>query len=316
MPTFFLKSCLFLVSNLLIAVALLNFFSGRHSDLRIPVARTESNIFSIQPGVHYDVVLLGTSRGRVFSRDGNQRVVEEVLGKRVANLSKGGGGGLMPAEVHLRHFFVNGGRAGQVVYLMDPWVFFAPINNEENAFFLRDEPFELDIFLHLLGEGYPLKRLSAYLQMIPDRDWHKVSRYGEPGMAFRTLRQIDKDKQEKAREYYRKSYRGGDFDRYFSYLGKIHDLAAEHGGSLTLIMLPILMDDFPGAEQVDNALREFVHGRKDVSYFNLIGSMQDRRFFYDHMHFNRAGIEAFTRSVLRPALEGKAPVPVGSLESR
>lgn len=316
MRTFFIKTCLFLLCNLMIAAALLFFFSGRHSELRIPVAKTESNIFSIQPGIHYDVVLLGTSRGRVFSRDGNQRVVEEILGKSVANLSKGGGGGLMPAELHVHHFFSRGGSTERIIYLLDPWVFFAPINNENNAFFLRDEPFELDIFLHLIREGYPLQRLSAYLQMIPGHDWNRISRYGEPGMAFRTLREIDTDKQERAREYYRKSYGGGDFDKYVGYLGKIHELAQKHGCSLTLIMLPILMDDFPGAEKADTAMREFVQGRKDVSYYNLIGSMQDRLFFYDHMHFNRAGIEAFSRAVLRPVVAGKKPVPVDSLESR
>jgi len=302
MRTFFLKTGFFVLLNLLLLTGVLLYCSGRHSGLRLPVEETESNIFSVRPNSHYDVVLLGTSRGRVFSRDGNHDVMEKLLGKSVANLSKGGGGGIMPAELHLDHFFARGNSADQIIYLIDPWVFFAPINNEDNEFFLRDEPFELRILLHLLKDHYPLRRLSAYLQMIPDHDWQEISRYKEPGMAFHTLAAINPEKQAEAREYYLKTYKNDDAARYAGYLEKIYRLAQKNGCSLTFIMLPILMDNFPGADKVDILLRTFVKSKTDVRYYNLIDTMQDRHFFYDHMHFNRTGLTAFCTGVLKPVL--------------
>lgn len=313
MRTFLLKIVLFFLINFGLLTAVLLYCSGRHSDIRIPVSETESNIFSVAPNSHYDLVLLGTSRSRVFSRDGNHQVMETILGRKVANLSKGGGGGLMPAEIHLKHFFDRGNSTEHIIYLLDPWIFFAAINNENNAFFLRDEPFELSIFLHLLRERYPLKRLSAYLQMIPDRDWQELSRYKEPGMAFRTLKKINAEKQEKARAYYLKTYKDGDFARYSCYLEKIHNLARKNNCRLSFVLLPILMEDFPGAEKVDARLRKFTDKNRDVTYWNLISALQDQSLFYDHMHFNRTGITRFCENVLLPLISTDDKMPPANL---
>ena len=306
---FFLKIGGFLLFNLILLFVVLIVCSGRHRNIHFPVQETESNLFSILPDKHYKVVLLGTSRGRVFSRDANHSLMEKTLGAEVANLSKGGGGGLMPAELHLKHFFDRGSTTDHIVYLIDPWVFFAAINNEENEFFLRDEPFELSIFLHLLKDRYPLHRLSSYLQMIPDRDWAELSRYKEPGMDKVTLKAIDPEKQEEARSYYQKTYLQGNFQRYSGYLDKIAKLAQEHDCQLTFIMLPILMDNFPGADRVDMTLQTFTGSHTRWKYYNLISTMQDRHFFYDHMHFNRRGVYEFCKGVLKPVITGTSVSP-------
>lgn len=301
------KGLAFAGVNLLLLAGLLWHFSGQYRDIRLSYAESESNLLVLGGGEHYGAVLLGTSRGRVLSRDGNHDLLERVLGCRVANLSKGGGGGLMPAEVHLSHFFFRGNTADHVIYLVDPWVFFSTVNNEENDFFLRDEPFELDILAKLFRDGYPMNRISSYLQMITVTDWRKISRYAAPGLTDGTLPKIDPAKMEKARAHYLGKYDLENFVRYSRYVERINTLARRNGCDVTYVMLPILMPDFPGAEQVDQFLAENAAHNPNVAYYNCIAAMHDKSYFYDHMHFNRLGIERFASSVLRPLLEGMAP---------
>ena len=301
------KGLVFAGANLLLLAGLLWHFSGQHRDLRLSYAESESNLLVLGGGEHYGTVLLGTSRGRVLSRDGNHELLERVLGCRVANLSKGGGGGLMPAEVHLSHFFYRGNTTDHVIYLVDPWVFFSAVNNEENDFFLRDEPFELNILAKLLRDGYPMNRISSYLQMIAVTDWRAISRYAAPGLTDGTLPKIDPVKMEKARVHYLEKYDLDNFARYSRYVERINALARHNGCDVTYVMLPILMPDFPGVEQVDQLLTETAARNPDIAYYNCIDAMHDTRYFYDHMHFNRLGIERFATEVLKPLLQGQPP---------
>lgn len=303
MRKFFIKAVIFAILNICITAALLYHFSGRQRDIRLKNWETESNLLVMGENEHYDVAILGTSRGRIFSRDANHQVMEEILGKKVINLSKGGGGGLMPAELHLANFFDRGNRVDCIFYLVDPWVFFCPINNENNNFFLRDEPFEISVLWKLIVRGYPSERIFSYIQMIAKDDWENFTRYAEPGLSELTLKAIDPVKQEKARAHYLSLYEPDRFETYSRYLHKINALAKAHGSRMVYILLPILMDDFPGAAQVDQKLRA-VSRQEGVAYYNLIASVRDIRYFYDHMHFNRAGVAYFASSFLKPIIEG------------
>lgn len=308
---FLIKGLVFVGLNAIILAGLLWFFSGQQRDIRLSYAQSESNLLVTGENTRYGMVLLGTSRGRVLSRDGNHQQLEQILGRRVANLSKGGGGGLMPAELHLSHFFYRGNTTDRVVYLVDPWVFFSEVNNEENDFFLRDEPFELDILKKLISDGYPTNRILSYLQMIGITDWEQISRYAAPGLTDGTLQQVDPVKMEKARNHYLERYDLQNFAKYGGYVDRINALAKRNGSGVIYIMVPILMPDFPGAEQVDRLLTDMAARTEDVTYYNCIAAMHDRHYFYDHMHFNRAGIARFAEEVLLPVLSGAAPTLAG-----
>jgi hypothetical protein len=191
---------------------------------------------------------------------------------------------------------------------VDPWVFFSAINNEENDFFLRDEPFELSILWKLIADRYPPDRISSYLQMIAVDDWAGISRYACPGLTEGTLKKIYSAKLEKARQHYLECYGDAGFERYSPFVDRINALAEKHGSRITYVMLPLLIPDFPGLAQVDRKLRAAADRSPRVAYYNLAAAMQDRRFYYDHMHFNTTGIAWFAKNVLRCILDGKAPM--------
>ncbi|MBF0209629.1 MAG: hypothetical protein HQK68_01965 [Desulfamplus sp.] len=314
---FILKLAAFALLNLAIMVSLLLFFSGKNRDIRFKNWETESNLLVIREDEVYDVAILGTSRGRVFSRDSNHLTVESILQKRVVNLSKGGGGGLMPAKVHLSHFYRRGNRANQILYFVDPWIFFCPINNENNTFFLRDEPFEISILLDLILNRFPSERIISYIQMIAVDDWKSISQYAAPGLDKLTLKAVDPVKLEEAREHYLGLYDYGKFDHYSSFVIEINRLAKQHNSKITYIMLPILMENFPGAKEVDEKLKKIIENdltsqnlrdKNSLNYHNLIDKMQDRQFFYDHMHFNNYGVAHFTKTYLIPILDNPTSV--------
>ncbi|MBF0204701.1 MAG: hypothetical protein HQK67_10410 [Desulfamplus sp.] len=298
---FILKLVIFTVLNIAIMLNLLYFFSGRNRDIHFKNWETESNLLVEGENEHYDVAILGTSRGRVFSRDSNHLTMENILGKKIMNLSKGGGGGLMPAKIHLSHFYDRSNSTDHIVYFVDPWIFFCPINNENNTFFLRDEPFEISILCDLVINRFPSQRIISYLQMIAVNDWEGIGRYAAPGLDKLTLKAIDPVKLEEAREHYLSLYEYEKFDHYSKFVSDINAIAKKHNSRITYVVLPILMKDFPGAKEVDAKLKE-ISRHDGVGYYNLISEMQDRHFFYDHMHFNNYGVTHFTKTYLEPIL--------------
>jgi hypothetical protein len=211
----------------------------------------------------------------------------------------------MPAELHLSYFYHRGNRAEQVIYLVDPWVFFSPINNENNDFFLKDEPFELFILAKLITDRYPMDRIASYLQMIGVKDWAAISRYAAPGLTEGNCQNIDASKKLRpGSTIFQNMYRMG-LKEYSRYVDRINDLVARNGGRIAYVMLPMLIPDFPGMAQVDEKLRQVAAQHAHVSYYNLAESMHDTRFFYDHMHFNKTGIAYFARNCLYPVLNGE-----------
>jgi hypothetical protein len=94
------------------------------------------------------------------------------------------------------------------------------------------------------------------------------------------------------------------FKKYSRIVDAINALVKKNNCRITYVMLPLLIDRFPGVEQVDRKLSDVAREER-VNYCNLVESMQDRKYYYDHMHFNKAGIAYFAAAYLDPILQGK-----------
>lgn len=234
---FIFKLLIFAVLNLAVMASLLSFFSGRNRDIHLKNWETESNLLVTGANEHYDLAILGTSRGRVFS---------------------------------------------------------------------RDEPFELSTLRDLVLNRFPSQRIISYLQMIAVYDWKDIGKYGAPGLDLLTLEAIDPVKLEEARKHYLGLYDYKKFNYYSKFTTDIIRIVKKHKSKITYVMLSFLMQNFPGAGQVDETLRGICQKEK-VGYYNLADRMHDRHFFYDHMHFNSNGVVHFTETYMRWILKQVPP---------
>lgn len=86
---FIIKLVVFGVLNLSILAVLLYCVSGRHRDIRLSYAESESNLLVTGKNEHYPVVFLGTSRGRVLSRMGIMKWWRKSWAGRLPTCPKG-----------------------------------------------------------------------------------------------------------------------------------------------------------------------------------------------------------------------------------
>jgi hypothetical protein len=105
-----------------------------------------------------------------------------------------------------------------------------------------------------------------------------------------------------ARRAYLKEYDQKSYTAYGPVVRRINQLVKKNNARITYVMLPILMPDFPGLNEVDVFLRETADREDGIDYFNCASCMQDINFYYDHMHFNKKGIEYFLREHMLPIL--------------
>lgn len=263
-------------------------------------ADSESHLFVMPRRQQYGVVILGASHGRVFSSAGNHERVERALGKKILNLSKTAGG-LLPEKAYLAYFYDRGNTAEQIVYVLDPFVFFGQRWNDK-AFFLEDEPLQFDFFLVALRVGVSRQALINYARSKFTPFWVASRKPAVIDNDSQALQAVDRDAVAKRLDVLYPN--GADqeaFDRYSPLLKEILELAREHRSKVTILFPSTLLGDVPGKTKVQNYLTTL---KKDYnfSFFDFSGTMQEPKWFRDHDHLNSAGVEVFSRKYLRPAV--------------
>lgn len=161
MRSFLLKVIAFLAVNFLVYMAVVSIPQIRYS---FPNNATESNLLSMTKNTGYDLLFMGTSHARIFSRSKNDEIVEKILSKKMFNISKGGGhGGIFPEYLFLSRFYEEKNSAKDILYFIDPWTFYSSQWNEKN-YFLEDEPVDFPFMTNAIKEGVNRSVIINYLQ--------------------------------------------------------------------------------------------------------------------------------------------------------
>ncbi|HTF06146.1 MAG TPA: hypothetical protein VK826_19080 [Bacteroidia bacterium] len=311
MKLFLKKVLLFSLLNFFLLWGVLAYFSGRKSSPKRNNGTTESNLAVMENGEHYDIAILGASRGRGMSRDSNHTILESMLNKRIINLSKGGGGGVVPAEMFLTYFYNRENTADHIIYFLDPQVMYDAENNEKNGSFMATEPFELGLLAEMISMRLPIQQQMIYLKSIWSDNWEDLTRKKR---TLDTLREIDYVGLEKVRKRYDSLIDMDNFVRYSAYAHDIIALARSHNATVSIVMLPFLMKDFPGKGPVADFFKKEAATQSGVYFYDFTEEMRDRLYFYDHAHFNRNGMIYFTKNYLEkivlPDCEGSGSVSV------
>lgn len=277
---------------------------------------TESNLLLMPSEENIPVLIMGTSHGRVFSRFGNHPLVENLLSRKVLNLSRGGGGGVVPALMDLELFYDRGNEASLLLYFLDPWVLFSPTWNEDNfannPLFYKVEPFSFDYFARLFHHG-GVSAASRYLQARLHFDWNWF--FEEPLLEKKEssdpLRAAPERLQKRLSRLYLDGLQHWHFEKYKDKFTTLVDLAQEHGTRVVVVMPPTMFGKEPGHADTVQYLQDLCRTRKLAfcDYSNLI---RDPNLFSDTDHLNKDGIHMFTKKYLQPIVLDNRHLTMGS----
>lgn len=302
MKKFWIRALFFVAINAFIALAIL-LYSQR--DCGYNNINSESFLFIIQADRHYDLLMLGASHGRVFSARNNHIAVEHALEKNFLNLSKTAGG-LLPEKLYLDYFYKKGNKAKQLIYILDPFVFYSDYWNER-SYFLEDEPFKIDFFILAVKNNLRKEVLLNYFRSkftpfwVVGRKYQKIEPETEPLVA------VDSEAVKKRIDVLYPSVIGqGPLSinlRYFELLSNIITQAKQNGAVVTLIFPPTLLGDLPGRDEVKRQISDVLDKKYEFDFYDFSDAIKEPKYFMDHDHLNRNGVLFFTESFLKPILK-------------
>lgn len=311
MKKFALNLGLFLSLNALIPLFFLTIIDARYTYRN---GETESNLFIIPRHQSYDILLMGASHGRIFSRDNNHLKVEKMLSGKILNISKGGGGGIVPEKLYLSYFFERGNTAKKILYIIDPWIFYSPLWNEKN-YFLDDEPLRFSFIPSIVSTSLDKNVRIRYLTSKLSYRWilKKPSSSDENNRRLLRIDPLAVDKRRKS--LYPDGLQNKYFARYKKDLEDILRLAHNNNTSVIFIYPPTLLGDMPGSEEVKKLLLSYEKTER-TAFYDFSGSIKKPTFYSDHDHLNTNGIMYFTEHYLKNILSTYEAKPPTGKENR
>jgi len=299
---FIIKASVFVLINIALiwlSLEILKVFENRHSYQNW---ETESDGLIIPQNKPYDLLIMGSSHGRIFARDKNLLRVDSILHKNTIDIAKGGGGGgIVSNLVLLKYFYSQGNSAGQIVYFMDAWPFFSRKWNEDN-YFLTNEPIRYQIFKDCLHYHIDRDVLLNYFKSKYTADWleqEPVSRE----INSEVLKDVSPEAiQKRLASLYIEPYDDHVFNHYAALLEEVVKLAQSHHSIIAFIFPATLLDDNRGKEKVIKLLSDF-KAKYGVEYYDYSNAIPDPKLYYDHDHLNTKGVVYFTEKYLRPIVQ-------------
>ncbi len=297
MKRLLLKIFLFFFLQVCIYLAVVSFPTMRYSFTN---DTTESDLLAMPKGTSWDIILMGTSHAKIFSRNGNYDRVDQILSKRIFNLAKGGGhGGIFPEQLMLSRFYADGNHADTVVYLVDPWVFYSRQWNEEN-YFLEDEPFDIRLYFVALWNGVGRSVLINGFQTKLFHRWLLLEPASREPKTDKLLSVNDTQIAQDKKDYYLNGLNQETFLHYTMLFKQLVTLAEENNSRVILIFPTTLWQETPGKNQVLTFFQELQKKHPSVEVHDFSHVITDPQYYYDTNHLNSLGVEYFTRAYLLP----------------
>jgi hypothetical protein len=262
---------------------------------------TESNLFVTPSNEHYGMVLLGTSHGRIFSRSGNHARVEEILGKKVLNLSTGGGRGVYSTELYLDYFYKRDNTADTIVYLIDPFVLYSNKWNEENDLFSM-EPLRFDFLQLILKRKVNLPTVLNYLKTKLSWEWVMRGPSDDAEQKGALTAADPEAVKKRVESLYPDGRNEETFARYRAILESIAATAKDRNTRLIFVIPSTLLGNLPGEDELKKALAD-LQKTHNIEWHDFSNAITDPRLYYDHDHLNTEGIVTFAEQFLVPTLK-------------
>lgn len=299
MKTFVWKAAVFLGINLILLMGVLWLAREQDDDLFFHYSLTESVLNSLPENQTYDLLIMGSSHGRIFSRGPNHRVVEGILGLRMANIARSAAG-IIPENAYLDYFYAKGNRAGTIVYFLDPFVFSTDRWNERQ-FFLTEEPFEFGFLRQMIRHGIDPGILYAYVKSKFGHEWRKSHGVVRIDESFALQFRVEESVRKRLDALYPDGYQKAVMETYIPKLEETLSLARRHQSRVVFILPATLLGEMPGHADLTAQLKR-LEQQVPISWYDFSNEIRDPRLFYNHDHLNRRGVRYFTEHYLREVI--------------
>ena len=245
---------------------------------------TESILSTIEENTPYDMLLMGSSHGRLFSRNRNHILMEEAFQGNIATIA-GGSSCVIPAEVFLDVFYAKKNTADTVLYVIDPWCFYSDKYN--TGYIFEYEPFDLTLFVSMITHQIDPKIIKNYLSRTL-RQGQKP--YVNKGVRPRTekLQSVDEYAvNDRLLDLYEGDIARNSNAEYIDTFTRINRAAKKQNSEIINIIPPTLYTD-PHYDKLKVILDE-----NKLLYVDMSESITDPIYYYDHDHLNVEGVKMF-----------------------
>jgi hypothetical protein len=255
-------------------------------------SETEANLPVLKNDIHYDVLMLGISHARIFSRHRNHERFEAATGKSMINLSQGGGfGGLDNQFMHFKYFHQKGNTADELILVLSPMLMFNR-NPDRTSVAYGREPFDPEFFQFVLQNSVENKtiQLAYYLRSKIYWDWVTTKPFSLESMD----KQIGGLDTAAMKRTMPSAYPYGldltQFEDRKRVTEAIFKEAISQNMKITVVMPAALFGKWPGHDEALQWLL-MVQSTYDLNIVDLSEQWVMRTdLFYDHHHLNTEGV--------------------------
>ncbi|KKQ38020.1 MAG: hypothetical protein US54_C0020G0014 [Candidatus Roizmanbacteria bacterium GW2011_GWA2_37_7] len=250
---------------------------------------TESVLLQLGKNTQYDILIMGSSHGRLLSRNRNHEIVERVLQKKIATIAAGEGACVIPEKVFLSTFYDMQNSAKTIFYFIDPWCFYTKKYNEGYVF--SNEPLDSLLLRNLESSEIDKTLIASY------KEKNEVSNEPSnniPIVELNTtgLQDIDASGVERRiLNLYNGSIPEKMNQKYQNTMEEIIQLAQNHKANLIFIIPPTLYKD-PKYEKLLQLLQEYERKYRNP-IVDMSESITDVSLYYHYDHLNSNGVEVF-----------------------
>lgn len=285
---------LFFLPLLLLCIISVLYFKNKYTYPRHLPWKTESVLSVIEDNTHYDITIMGSSHGRLFSRNKNHEIVEEKLNRKVATLASASSC-VVPAKVFLNTFYDNGNSTKLILYFIDPWCLF---NDKFNIRYqYENEPFDQELLENLRKFKVSEQIIDGYYNRTYNQG-HEPLVYKEVNYKTDVIEKVDSSLVEKRlNELYENNIGKEISNDYVNSVEEIIDIAHTHDTKIIFIIPPTLYKD-PHHKDLVDVLTSFQIDYKTV-FVDMSESIPDSQYYYDLDHLNKNGVELFLELLIK-----------------
>lgn len=262
---------------------------------------SDSNTLFLKENQAYDILILGISHARNFSRHKNHEKIEKLLDAKIINLGQGRGACSINEQHFYQKFFYqkNNFTDKTLLILSPPMLFSETLPLASNTFEYESFSFEfLWEYLQFHSEN-KTERILTYLESKLDLIWI-FKKPKSKDSEDRSLEQLNMKAVVDGQNY---AYNGENlnFERLDKSKKIVEDvirLANEKNSKVYLIIPPALFGKWRGHKEVEKFASELQNKYDNVIYFDGSETIQQPQYYYDNHHLNTDGVVKFTKEHL------------------